>query len=58
MISYACSVDDTEPTISDEHTGARWIRPEEMRDALAGGTGFLGDIRSDVERFIAWRAHR
>jgi hypothetical protein len=58
MISYACSVDDTEPAISHEHTGARWIRPEQLRDALTGETGFLGDIGTDAQRFIEWRAHR
>ena len=58
MISYACTVDGTEPVISHEHTGARWIRPEELRDALLDATGFLGDIRDDAQRYIEWRARR
>jgi ADP-ribose pyrophosphatase YjhB (NUDIX family) len=58
MISYACTVGDGEPVISHEHTASRWVEPQRMRDALAGETGFLGDIRADVERYLAWRARR
>jgi len=58
MVSYACTVGDGEPVLSHEHTASRWVEPEQMRDALAGETGFLGDIRADVERYIAWRARR
>ena len=58
MISYACTVGDGEAVLSHEHPASRWVEPEQMRDALAGSTGFLGDIRADVERYIAWRAHR
>lgn len=58
MISYACTVGDGEPVLSHEHTDSRWVDPERFRDALAGQTGFVGDIRADVERFLAWRARR
>lgn len=58
MASYACTVGDGEPVLSHEHTDHRWIAPERFRDALAGQTGFVGDIRRDVERYLAWRARR
>lgn len=58
MVSYACTVGDDEVVISHEHTGSRWAEPERMRDALADATGFLGDIRDDVDRYLAWRARR
>lgn len=58
MVSYACTVGDGEVVLSHEHHESRWVEPERMRDALAGATGFLGDIREDVERYIAWRARR
>lgn len=58
MVSYACTVGDGEPVLSHEHTALRWVEPERFRDQLAGQTGFLDDIRADVERFIAWRAKR
>ena len=58
MISYACTVGDGEPVLSHEHTEMRWVDPERFRDRLAGQTGFLGDIRADLERYLWWRAHR
>ena len=58
MVSYACTVGDAEPLLSHEHTASRWIEPEAFRDALAGNTGFLGDIHADIERYIAWRSRR
>ena len=58
LFSYACMVGDGEPVLSHEHTDMRWVEAERFRDLLAGQTGFLGDIRADLERFLWWRAHR
>ena len=58
LISYACTVGDGEPVLSHEHTDLRWVDPERFRDRLVGQTGFFGDIRADLERYLSWRAHR
>jgi 8-oxo-dGTP pyrophosphatase MutT (NUDIX family) len=64
MVSYACSVGDGDVVISHEHHDSRWIEPERMRaaftDERVGGdaSGFLGDIRDDLDRFIARHRRR
>lgn len=64
MVSYACTVGDAEIVLApDEHTESRWVEPEEMRAEVdvrvaADPSGFLADIRADVDRYIAWRARR
>ena len=58
LISYACTVGDGEAVLSHEHTDLRWVDPERFRERLVGQTGFLGDIRADLERYLWWRAHR
>lgn len=66
-LSYRCAVDAREATISDEHHGARWVDPVEMRagltdeviDALASGNEVIGDlvrgVRDDLDRYLVLR---
>lgn len=71
QVAYACECPDGEVTLSDEHSGARWIDPEEYRkryfdDAIisafesqdpAGGA-LVRAVRDGLDRYIEWRAHR
>jgi 8-oxo-dGTP diphosphatase len=64
QLSYRGLVTDGDPVVSDEHDGARWVDPLELRagltddmiDALAGGDTRVGDlvrhIRTDLERYL------
>ena len=66
-ISYRCEVAEDEVTISHEHSGTRWVDPEEMRadltddvvDAIAAGNQLIGDlvrgVRDDLDRYLQLR---
>jgi 8-oxo-dGTP diphosphatase len=65
QLSYRGALADGEVVVSDEHDGARWVDPVEMRalltdeviDALAEGNervaALVRSVRTDLDRYIA-----
>jgi 8-oxo-dGTP pyrophosphatase MutT (NUDIX family) len=65
-VTYACTCDEGEIVVSDEHTAFRWIDPTDYRaryfsdeviDPLADGhlRQLVVDIRDDLDRYLDWR---
>jgi 8-oxo-dGTP pyrophosphatase MutT (NUDIX family) len=67
-VTYACDCQVGDVVVSHEHSAFRWIDPVEYRtrffpdDLLASLEGnarqLIGDIRDDLDRYLAWRAAR
>lgn len=64
QLSYRARVQDGDVVVSDEHSGARWVDPVEMRstmtdeviDTLAAGdervAWIVRHIRDDLDRYL------
>lgn len=65
QLSYRGRVTDGDVVVSDEHDGARWVEPTELRagltDEMIAGIAqgnervgiLLGHIRTDLDRYLA-----
>jgi 8-oxo-dGTP diphosphatase len=71
QIAYACECPEGDVVLSEEHSGARWMDPEEYRkryfdDAIleavaerdANAAGLIRAVRDGVDEYLAWRAQR
>lgn len=70
QVVYACDSVEGDVVLSDEHSGARWIDPEDYRaryfsdDVIANVAAqssrfgeIMSGIRANLDRYIAMRAH-
>ncbi len=69
IVGYACDVAAGEVKLSDEHSAARWIRPEQFRSEFFSEDGvaaveaqnarvgrIVRGIQQDLDRYLHWLA--
>ncbi len=71
LVAYACDCEQGEVRLSSEHTGFRWIKPEEYREryfsddnlrkleaADAGIWALASAVRKGIDDYLAWWEER